>query len=877
MSSESKLVLVTGDCVVDHHWYEGSRRTPDSQGQATRQAQLIGGASLLLSVIRQLAEANSRDENKAKGEHSWHASAAYDEAALRTDQINIHSFAIWRPCPVQPGDKKQVWRLNAPLGYGDGPETGSSTAPARADGPPADVLVLDDGGLGFRYQRSQAAWPRQLLPDGGTPPRWIVLKMSAPLGQGDLWRLLKTNHADRLVAVVSIRDLRHEEVLVSSGSSWESTALDLAHELERNPAVNDLLRCRHLIIALDSEGALHASREPGEREPQFRLTYDPQFLEGESAAGLSGTAVGFMSCLTAAVVRECVKASGDAAPDVESGIRAGLSAMRRLREAGHGKVGASAAPGFPLVEVAEEILAPKLRLQDTRIPNCSEIDPAQRATWSIITSTHLQSEPARPLYGLASRVARHGLSQFGGVPFARFGKLFTVDRTEIESLRAIERLVVAYLRSPGEERPLSLAVFGPPGSGKSFGVKQLAEAIYKREYGKAAPRIEFNLSQFVDPEQLIGAFHAVRDKVLEGLTPLVFWDEFDSRDFFWLQYLLAPMQDGKFNEGQITHPIGKCIFVFAGGTSYNFANFGPQPGTAFAKDFKLKKGPDFKSRLSGYLDVLGPNPRPRADADPDRAPEEWIDDETDICFPLRRALLIRSMLRLDDDQQLQIDSGILAALLELKRYKHGARSLEKIEALLSEDGGVKAIRRSALPPRELIDMHANYAELLKIANRDLLFRTYAPDIAPFIHEDWRANKQQQKKDFPYNLPYKEIPDWLQEENIAAAERISRILALVGLKIVPEDPAAPEPADDVVSILRQHLELLAEEEHDGWMDHKLRNDWQPGPRDDKNRRHDGLIPYRELPDPVKQFDRNSVEKFPQLVTSAGFRIVPAGPQ
>ncbi len=99
--------------------------------------------------------------------------------------------------------------------------------------------------------------------------------------------------------------------------------------------------------------------------------------------------------------------------------------------------------------------------------------------------------------------------------------------------------------------------------GKSFGTKEIAKEVV----GAKTPFLEFNLSQFKGVEELIGAFHQVRDKVLEGDTPVVFWDEFDSGSYRWLQYLLAPMQDGKFQEGQITHPIGKCIFVFAGATS----------------------------------------------------------------------------------------------------------------------------------------------------------------------------------------------------------------------------------------------------------------------------------------------------------------------
>src|SRR5450756_1903090 len=105
---------------------------------------------------------------------------------------------------------------------------------------------------------------------------------------------------------------------------------------------------------------------------------------------------------------------------------------------------------------------------------------------------------------------------------------------------------------------------------RSFGVKALAKGIL----GSKVPFLEFNLSQFKSPDELIGAFHRVRDAVLRGITPVAFWDEFDSQSYTWLQYLLAPMQDGAFQDGQITHPIGKCIFIFAGGTSPTLQGFG---------------------------------------------------------------------------------------------------------------------------------------------------------------------------------------------------------------------------------------------------------------------------------------------------------------
>jgi hypothetical protein len=201
--------------------------------------------------------------------------------------------------------------------------------------------------------------------------------------------------------------------------------------------------------------------------------------------------------------------------------------------------------------------------------------------------------------------------------------------------------------------------------------------------------------------------------VLKGITPVAFWDEFDSQQYKWLQYLLAPMQDGAFQEGQITHPIGKCIFIFAGGTAESLESFGVRKPTELNdqerkklvgperedwlqdvkdyREFKLLKGPDFISRLHGHLDVLGPNPREVGSA-----------GYPDLTWPIRRALMLRSVLGLKDDPRkpdvLEMDMGLLYALLAVSQYKHGARSLEKILLTLTQDMQAGRYHRSALPP-----------------------------------------------------------------------------------------------------------------------------------------------------------------------------------
>lgn len=102
-----------------------------------------------------------------------------------------------------------------------------------------------------------------------------------------------------------------------------------------------------------------------------------------------------------------------------------------------------------------------------------------------------------PLSGLAYQVVQRGRRMLSHLPHAKFGNLFSIDRFEIETLRTLRKLMQTYKKACGAGgavgKPLSVGVFGPPGAGKSFGVKQIANEIF----GKAA-WLEFNLSQFAD-------------------------------------------------------------------------------------------------------------------------------------------------------------------------------------------------------------------------------------------------------------------------------------------------------------------------------------------------------------------------------------------
>lgn len=863
MSNKTKTVLVTGDVIVDHHIYQGVRATPAASGKLGTVERHTGGGALLLDElltdIGQLA---------AKTQSSYSVVSGVKRDGLDCFPSGLHGYGVWQLYATDKKCKDKVWRLAQPLGYGEQKDR-SPIPPFDSETlkTPADIVVLDDGGLGFRVSNAADAWPICLRDAESPPPQWVVIKMAHPIADGDLWRTVTSERfAGQTVLVASIEDICRMEVRITSGISWERTALDLVYELLNNPALSPLLKCQHCIISFGSEGALHVDMSNREA-PMCRLIFDPEHMEGDwsESRGIEGGVFGFMSCLTAAIVSHL--AGGEATDPVGQGIKAGISAMRVMHRNGHGEVG-KGEPQIPINEIASEILAPKEAFASVLVPVPGEDGGAMFRSWAIMAGQSATDDvPKEPLLGIARRVALLGPAALDDIPFQRFGDLFTVDRNEIESLRNLRQLIRDYDNLDKGKKPLSVAVFGAPGSGKSFSVKQIAKAVLDDK----VPILEFNLSQFSDTRELIGALHQVRDKVLKGSMPVVFWDEFDSNKFKWLQYLLAPMQDGAFQEGQIVHPIGKCVFVFAGGTSCDFENFGPPKGTTDEyEQFKLAKGPDFKSRLSGYLNVLGPNQRQTYDANS----SEWIDDPTDICFPVRRALLLRVFLKHFGNQRLWIDRGVLSALLEIDRYKHGTRSMENVINQMVTRGAAGQVRRSDLPPAEVMSMHADYDKFMSIANRDLKFMTHADTLAPAIHEYYRELSPSPKTDMPYD----ELAENYKADNIAAAQRLPFIVGLIGLYVVPADTATSDTDDEIHHLIENYLELLAEAEHDGWMDCKLANGWTFGPkRDDDLRIHHLLKPYADLTEEQKDKDRDSVRHYPAILVGIDYKIVSSLPR
>ncbi len=78
--------------------------------------------------------------------------------------------------------------------------------------------------------------------------------------------------------------------------------------------------------------------------------------------------------------------------------------------------------------------------------------------------------------------------------------------------------------------------------------------------------------------------------------------------------------------------------------------------------------------------------------------------------------------------------------------------------------------------------------------------------------------------------------------------------------------------ELPDFLTELVEQLAENNHDHWARKRIEEGWTYGPRrDDERKEHPDLVPYEELPEAEKEYDRKTVIEALKAIISLGYEI------
>ena len=523
--------------------------------------------------------------------------------------------------------------------------------------------------------------------------------------------------AGKTVLICNVNELRRGGFNIRKGISWEQLLNETNNAIE---SIKGIKKFKAVIVCFNHEGCI-VYEHKNEKTTLRELHYYCDEIEGDFVIKEHKRV--FSPIITMQTVITVLSEEGCS---ISSAAKIGLIMMREIIR--HGFNGSKPSE-YPYDHIVNEIKKweglDKKTIRDDKLLSVTLTDEVLDDSFTLLN--HQLTSINKNYLDFAKTIVTEGPLK-ANAPYLRYHKLLTFDRTEIEQLRSIHQIFKQYITDLSIEKPLSICVFGQPGSGKSFTVKQIAKTLNINNDAI----LEYNLSQMTTIQELMAAFHQIRDAGLKGSLPLAFFDEFDSpfgsSDYGWLKYFLAPMQDGEFRENNIAHFIGRAIFVFAGGTCKSTNEFMTKEKEDNAINNKL---PDFLSRVKGYIDVSGPNPSDCSKSGEEGTPADcWIKSRNykrfldnngkpseaekffsreeilhiDNCeikqqccqnetHLLRRATLLRSMLQVKmekkDGDEIGLDSNVLSAFLEVRKYLHGARSMEAIVQMSDVSSSLK--------------------------------------------------------------------------------------------------------------------------------------------------------------------------------------------
>ena len=713
------------------------------------------------------------------------------------------------------GEKGNYWSIGRNLGIAGG----KSTEKVVTIGSGENLVIWDEGLGGISLQ------------DKVCPILWASNKaLPDPVYFNKI--------AAHCMLLLDADVLRKEGAMVSRQISWERTATELVWQLQNNPDITYLLKARHVIITFAEDGAVHIRKERSKLKASLVLTHGGG--EGVLRSKPRGSFDDAFILMTASLVHQF--------PAVMSGDKP----LKVL----------------PLLKTAETLMTTGYTLKSLKnceycilteteketafdIPSKPGQDAINTDSWCISNNVS-----GKRIFDIAFEYVMNGAKAIDNLPQLSIGALTTIDRWEIEAFQNIRNLIVNYA-ADNLVRPLSIAVFGAPGSGKSFGVSQIAQNVLPGKVEK----LEFNVSQFTGMSDLGAAFQKVRDAILTGKLPLVFFDEFDSdkdgKPLGWIKSFLMPMQDGKFKDESGEHPLGKCILVFAGGTAASFAEFS-KPMTSKNQEekqaFKNVKGPDFISRLKGTINVFGPNQKGKNDNN----------------YILRRALLLRSLC----ERKLKISNGtapvspdILRAMLLVPMYKHGARSMEAILDMSRMEGNIW--EPVSLPFYSQLSLHVDADAFIKLVLREVILNSYIEQLAQAIHADFVKERIAKGETEHKNaVPWDKLTEEKRESNREAARNFGKDLNTVGYAY----DAGDTPFPSVNSFDKETRQIMAKNQHTRWMEELTANGWVYGEqRDDEAKVHPFLLDWDMLPPEEQKKDFDIVESIIPLFKSIGLRV------
>ncbi|MEQ1741641.1 MAG: RyR domain-containing protein [Candidatus Nitrotoga sp.] len=156
-----------------------------------------------------------------------------------------------------------------------------------------------------------------------------------------------------------------------------------------------------------------------------------------------------------------------------------------------------------------------------------------------------------------------------------------------------------------------------------------------------------------------------------------------------------------------------------------------------------------------------------------------------------------------------------------------------------------------------------------IPSAKVLDQSHREALAKDAHEAYRIN--QKKRHIGRELAmgeWEELPFDIKNSNINQIDHIEEKLRIMGMQL----RKCPQEQVRLIEFSANEIERMSESEHGRWNLDRLRAGWSLGERNLEAKKSPYLVPWLELPDEVKEWDRQAVTALPKMLKEFGYEIV-----
>ncbi|HEX6403535.1 MAG TPA: NAD-binding protein [Pseudonocardiaceae bacterium] len=163
-----------------------------------------------------------------------------------------------------------------------------------------------------------------------------------------------------------------------------------------------------------------------------------------------------------------------------------------------------------------------------------------------------------------------------------------------------------------------------------------------------------------------------------------------------------------------------------------------------------------------------------------------------------------------------------------------------------------------------------FSLLDRVCRPEVLLNGRKESLAQAIHADYvrRRIKDGANPNDPALAVWEALPESLRASNRAQAADLGEKLRVIGCELIPRiDWDAPP-----LPFTQSEVEYLAVLEHQRWQAERRQNGWHQAPfRDPFRKLSPYLVPWENLPEEIKDLDRDAIRVLPTFLARAGFAI------